>query len=263
MIKKITKLFPTKVKAILKHPLRYYSFTKISIESIQKLSRNNIYNEFLFNFRFLHKDLIDHRIYFNKENMGYGESAFHTLWFYLISFYKPKEFLEIGVYRGQIISLVSLIAKKYYINTFVSGLSPFTEEGDGVSKYINIDFLEDTKNNFKYFNLDEPTLIRARSDDEEGVNFIKSKKWDMVYIDGNHDYEVVRKDFQNIVNQLNSSGILILDDSSLYTNFFPEQINVSAFRGHPGPSQVLIENFNNKDLTYLFGIGHINIFKKK
>lgn len=262
MIKKLFYFIPLNVRTVTRHPIKYYFFTRMSTNNIQKLTRNIIYKEFLYNFRFLPREIIEHREYFKRENMGYGESAFHTLWFYLVKTYKPRDFLEIGVYRGQIISLVSLLAKKYKIKMKVAGLSPFTEEGDGVSEYISLDYLADTKDNFNHFSLEEPHLVKARSNDANGINFIKSKKWDMIYIDGNHDYEVVKDDFELCIRQLNKSGILVLDDSSLYTDFLPEKIGLSSFRGHPGPSSVFKESINNQDIIFLFGVGHLNVFKK-
>src|SRR5215216_1927158 len=56
-------------------------------------------------FRFFHQrlpaELRDHRAYFTSEGRGYGEDAFHVLWFLLFREFKPKTFLEIGVFRGQ------------------------------------------------------------------------------------------------------------------------------------------------------------------
>ena len=49
--------------------------------------------------------IINHRVYFSKEFRGFGEEAFHSMWYLLLSEFKPKNCLEIGVYRGQIISL--------------------------------------------------------------------------------------------------------------------------------------------------------------
>src|SRR5262249_3640974 len=59
-------------------------------------------------------ELRDHRTYFyNVPNnrRGFGENTFHTMWYLLLQEFKPSNFLEIGVFRGQVISLVTLWAK--------------------------------------------------------------------------------------------------------------------------------------------------------
>ena len=74
------------------------------------------------------------------------------MWYELIKEYKPKNMLEIGVYRGQVISLWALIAKELNMRCEIHGISPFTSAGDEVSVYIsNINYYEDVINNFNHF----------------------------------------------------------------------------------------------------------------
>lgn len=67
---------------------------------------------------------------------GFGEDAFHAMWYELIKEYKPKKMLEIGAYRGQIISAWALVTKELDISCDIQGISPFTSVGDDVSTYI-------------------------------------------------------------------------------------------------------------------------------
>ena len=48
----------------------------------------------------------DHRFYFSQNKRGYGEDAFHVMWELLYDKYNFSNFVEIGVYRGQTISLI-------------------------------------------------------------------------------------------------------------------------------------------------------------
>ena len=48
---------------------------------------------------------------------SFGEDSFHVLWYLLLDEFKPKEILEIGVYRGQVLTLWSLISKELEIKT--------------------------------------------------------------------------------------------------------------------------------------------------
>lgn len=119
------------------------------------------------------------------------------MWWRLVRSFKPKNFLEIGVYRGQVVSLVALLARIARIDCTVTGISPFSSAGDSVSNYRNdVDYRLDTLSHFKHFGLSEPTLINAYSTDSEALAVIASRQWDMIYIDGNHDYEIVVKDWE-------------------------------------------------------------------
>src|SRR5213594_2352008 len=65
-----------------------------------RLSRNNqyIYCVYFFD-HFLTEAIREHRRYFAQKGRGFGEDAFHAMWFLLFEQLKPKRALEIGVYR--------------------------------------------------------------------------------------------------------------------------------------------------------------------
>jgi len=202
----------------------------------------------------------DHRKYFRMNRRGFGEDAFHAMWGLLFQEYKPQNCLEIGVYRGQVISLWSLIAKILDYPCDIQGISPLASAGDSVSNYLNnIDYEKDIAENFNYFDFAPPKLIRAYSTDEKAIEFIYSKKWDLIYIDGSHDFDIAIKDYMNCKNNLSKNGFLILDDSSLGTDYKPLPF---AFGGHPGPSQVC-RDFAMHELKYIATVGHNNIFRLK
>lgn len=203
--------------------------------------------------------LKDHRDYFRNENRGFGEDAFHAMWYFIFTEFKPKKVLEIGVYRGQTISLFMLLAEKLNCTSEIHGISPFTSSGDEVSKYLDdFDYLNDVKNNFDFFNLKHPLLHKGFSNEGSMLELIKSNKWDLIYIDGNHDYEVAKSDFQNCTEALNVGGIIVLDDSALYTNYSP---SFNSTSGHPGPSQVADEIDLSK-FTEILSVGHNRVFLK-
>ena len=142
---------------------RIARFTKVySIRELVKLfgKRNQMYDYFHhFYWNLAPIWLRDHREYFKQNNRGFGEDAFHTMWYLLFEEYKPKQVLEIGVYRGQIISLFSLLSQKLDLNSEINGISPFTSSGDSVSSYLtNLDYYKDVQENFRYFNLPAPNL---------------------------------------------------------------------------------------------------------
>jgi predicted O-methyltransferase YrrM len=236
---------------------------ELSFEEIlhSNFSRNDLYRYFQKSFRAWTPDWIrSHRSYFANNKRGFGEDAFHAAWYLIIRTFKPVRMLEVGVYRGQTISLWALISSNMNHRFEILGITPMNSSGDDVSNYITLDYKEDIKNNFKHFGLGPVDLLQAFSTDLLAKKTISSGDWDLVYIDGSHDYEVVKSDFAAATEGLKSGGILVLDDSSLLTDF-----NVStreAFRGHPGPSRVFSE-INPEQYEFLFGVGHNNFLRKK
>lgn len=203
------------------------------------------------------KWLKDHRTYFSSDNRGFGEDAFHAAWKDIIETFRPKSALEIGVYRGQTLSLWQLIAEKRNMTIEIWGASPLSNIGDSVSEYIHINYEADIAKNFAFFGLKPPKLFQTKSTERVFSEFIRKRKWDLIYIDGNHDFEVVYSDYMLALANLELGGILCLDDSSLYLDF----PIMGQFKGHSGPSQV-VSKFAMTDLNYLMTVGHNNFFQK-
>jgi hypothetical protein len=201
----------------------------------------------------------EHRKFFNQEQRGFGEDALHAMWWLLLRQFKPKRCLEIGVYRGQIISLWSLIARMLNYPCHVHGVSPFSAAGDDVSVYRrDLNYLEDTLGFFQLFDLQVPTLVCSLSTDPPAVAHISGSRWDLIYIDGSHDYEVVFADYCLSRDNLNAGGLLVLDDASIGSAFRPPAF---SFAGHPGPSRVCHE-IARRELLFLGAVGHNNVFLK-
>src|SRR6266704_2200421 len=240
---------------------RWYHFAKPRLErklakgaSKTGLERQNwaeslrdptcMYLEFLrYFYQQLPAELKAHRAYFHNvesNRRGYGEDAFHVMWHLLIREFRPGTFLELGVFRGQTISLAALCARIGGFRCEVHGISPFSPAGDSVSKYRqDIDYYADTLVNFDHFGLPHPNLLRGYSTDPAAVELIESRSWDMIYIDGNHDYEIVKKDWENCSQNTRAGGVIVFDDAGLTSSFNPPPY--IAWRGHPGPSRMAKE----------------------
>jgi hypothetical protein len=207
----------------------------------------------------LPEPLREHRAYFETGGRGFGEKAFHVMWFLLFREFQPASFLEIGVFRGQTLSLAALLARHFKSDCFVQGISPFSQAGDAVSKYRrNINYYEDTLKNFAHFSLPVPALLKAFSTDETAKKLVASRSWSLVYIDGNHDYEIVRKDWELCAAHLQPGGVIVLDDASLTINYSPP---IFATGGHPGPSR-LAQEVDRKKFRELLQAGHNRVFQK-
>jgi hypothetical protein len=207
----------------------------------------------------LPKEIQNHRIFFSKSNRGFGEDAFHAMWFHIFRDFKPINCLEIGVYRGQTLSLWALLSDFFNIESNLAGISPFSNHGDTVSKYDNkIDYYNDTLSNIKHFSSRKIDLCRSFSTEKPAANFMRKKRWDLIYIDGGHDFATVFSDYKLAINNLSKGGVLVLDDSSLFFDFTAPSF---SFSGHPGPSKVA-RDFAANDLKFVFGVGHNNVYIK-
>ena len=217
-------------------------------------------------FEFLPDKIIAHRIYFEQENRGFGERAFHSAWYWLLRNYFANSnhinFLEIGVYRGQTLTLLPLIAETIGIRLDSFGLSPMDSSGDDVSLYKNISYIDDIGINAEVFNVSKCiNTFKAYSNEAKGIEFIRSKSWDLIYIDGSHDYEIVFSDYKNASEALTYGGVLVFDDSSLFYKKLPRYEGLPGFIGHPGPSRV-VEEIPLDNLIHILTVGHLNFFLK-
>lgn len=203
-------------------------------------------------------ELRAHRAYYSIDRRGFGEDAFHTMWWRLFREFKPQSFLEIGVYRGQVVSLIALLARLEGLHCEVTGISPFSSAGDSVSNYRkDLNYLEDTLAHFNYHKLPEPALVNAYSTDPEALQVIASRRWDMIYIDGNHDYDVVVKDWLACSSAVKPGGLIILDDSGLTTSYHAPPFSTA---GHPGPSRLASE-IDPKRFKEILQVGHNRVFQ--
>jgi len=106
--------------------------------------------------------------------------------------------------------------------------------------------------------LPHPTLLRAYSTDAEALQLIGSGAWDMIYIDDNHDYVVVKQDWEWCFRSVKPGGIIVLDDAGWTTSFRPPEF---SFGRHPGPSRVASE-INRVECRELLEVAHNRVFQK-
>jgi hypothetical protein len=202
----------------------------------------------------------EHRTYFEAGGRGFGEKAFHVMWFLLFREFAPESFLEIGVFRGQTLSLAALLARHFQLHSFLQGISPFSPAGDSVSTYRrDVDYYNDTLRNFAHFSLPAPDLLKAYSTDEAAAKLIGSRDWSFIYIDGNHEYEIARRDWDLCSAHIRLGGLVVLDDSGLTTNYIPPAILATG--GHPGPSR-LAQEIDRTHFREILQVGHNRVFQK-
>lgn len=239
--------------------IRYYRVTDIDDPKRRGWHDEETYRCFEYQFR--HRAPLKywlHNKYFKENNRGFGEPAFHSFWIQLFKQFQPQNCLEIGVYRGQTISLWKMLQIDCNILGQIVGITPLSNEGDSVSTYLELNYRNDILNNFEIFQLPKPILAPYTSTSAEAIELIESVCWDLIYIDGSHDIDVVTTDFNNAYRSLSVGGLLVMDDSSKYMDSLE---HLGAFSGHHGPS-IVAETLAKTKMRHIIRVGHLNLFQK-
>ena len=165
------------------------------------------------------KNLISKKIFKNykldysnyvRENMTFSNDWFShniTTW---VSVFKKEiksnkrlDILEIGSYEGA--SVVFLL--KYFQTSSLQCVETF----EGSDEHKDLNFNEIKKN---FYN--NTSTFKERLSVFEGTSdefFLKNKQiFDIIYVDGSHEFSNVYKDAFNSFNFLNINGIIIFDD---------------------------------------------------
>lgn len=193
---------------------------------------------------------------------GYGELPFSWNWNLILQEMSNNfNFLEIGVYKGRILTLIKLLANIQNKSCNIVGVTPLENVGDKYSNYEVDNYYLAIQNGFNNLNLtmDDVKIVKGLSQDEEVIQKLKNmNKFDIIFIDGSHDYEIVCLDIVNYLPLLNVGGYLVMDDSSLYIENPGGQ-----FKGHPDVGKAIIDILDKDDrMEELYACGHNRVWKK-
>lgn len=194
---------------------------------------------------------------------GFGELSFSWSWNILVkSMPKDFTFLEIGVYKGRVIALIQLLATLFEKNVKIYAVTPLDGEAtDKYSEYQNCDYLSAIKKSYSICNqsFENTTVIKGYSQEKETLEKTKVvAPFDMIFIDGCHDYEIVVQDIKNYSEMVKVHGYLVLDDASLYINN-----PYGTFLGHPDVGKAIQECLDNDPrFVHLYAVGHNRIWQK-
>lgn len=199
-----------------------------------------------------------------KYSLGYGERAFRYMWLLLHAQLKSSyKFLEIGVYKGSILSLSQVIANELNMSANIIGVTPLNPTGDKYSVYSDSNYEYDIAYLYNLLNIssDNTSIIEGLStDDIVKQKIVETAPYDMVYIDGGHDYETVISDLTVVENCLERGGFLILDDASSLLKFKPTH---TGFVGHMEVALAARDYLdNNPKFEHLFACGHNRVWRK-
>ena len=141
-------------------------------------------------------------------------------------------------------------------------MTPLNSIGDKYSNYVNDDYRNSISFLFSLLNLNEnnTNIIKGLSTNEEvKQELLNMEKFDIIYIDGGHDYETVVSDIELCDKILKTNGLLIMDDASSFLNFS----NHPGFLGHKDVGLAIKDSLDNNDnYKHLFACGHNRVWRK-
>ncbi|MBD2176619.1 class I SAM-dependent methyltransferase [Pseudanabaena sp. FACHB-1998] len=188
--------------------------------------------------------LVDHRQYIERNSLGFGDIAFHYMWYliviHLLGHTTCPKILEIGVFKGQTISLFALLSSNLNLDLSIAAISPlrgnplpksvwerrikkiisfkFRQEIQSGNFYPDDDYLEIIKQLFIHFDLEfsKVRMIQGFSNEKHVLESIGEEKFSLIYIDGDHTYEGVKSDINNYGHRVEKNGFLVMDDANYY-----------------------------------------------
>jgi hypothetical protein len=192
------------------------------------------------------------------------------------------ELLEIGVYKGQVISLWALIAAQLRRPAAITAVSPFQggrpwfaknrvlnrvaqlivkhyrEDLGSANLYEDGDHLDSVHRIFAQFGLSDESIkfLRGYSQDEHTQQQLPRRLFDVIYIDGGHRYEQVVQDLKYYSLLVAAGGYLVLDDASC------NQPGSKFWKGHESVSRAA-EDWGAPGFTNVLNVGHNRVFRRK
>ena len=136
-----------------------------------------------------------------RTHLMHNPEELSDLIFFLKSYEKKKRkkirnFLEVGYSSGKL----NTILNKFFNFDHIVGIDDFTADMSSTDLLANL----------RRKNL---TLICGKSDKKENLKIIKQfQPYDLIFVDGGHEYKYVKKDLDNYSRMLSDSGILIVHD---------------------------------------------------
>lgn len=162
-----------------------------------------------------------HRSFVEKHVYGFGERAFHWLWKLIVDTMPTTfSFLEIGVYKGQVLSLIRLLADRTDRSALIIGVTLLSKFAGVTGQFLDHpdeDYGAHIATLHDHFALEHPLLIVGDSTCPD----IKQRAaangpYDIVYVDGCHEYEYVKEDLLHYPTLVRPGGYLVVDDASCY-----------------------------------------------
>jgi len=201
--------------------------------------------------------LKEHRDFVENNIFGFGERSFHWMWKLIIQD-MPDDFtfMEIGVLKGQTLSLCRLLADMLGKKCERYGITPLSTEG-GVWQS---DYGKDIVYIHDQFELEKDyTILKGLSEDPDIISMAQKISTDILYIDGGHEERNVINDIDNYSHLVKSGGYLVIDDCC---NNFP--MPFGYFCGIESVTKVVNDKLNdNNDWEFVLSVVHNRVYRRK
>lgn len=225
-----------------------------------------------------------HRDWVEKHEFGYGQRAFHYLWYLLLSAvsaaFRPASMLEIGVYKGQIISLAALVARELGFEVDITAISPFAGNLAPMPAWRALanlvfrpawrkeyllgnfhpagDYLADNRRMFDEFGLDfdRVLIVRGLSTSPEIAAQVQDRRFAIVFVDGDHSYEAARFDIATYAPLVLPGGFVVVDDGA---SFLPGR---GYFKGMKSVSRACRVLEESPEWHNVLNVGHDRVFRR-
>ena len=192
-----------------------------------------------------------HRDYVESKTWGFGERSFWWLW-KIICDELPKNpyLLEIGVFRGATLSVWRMLSK----DAFIAGITPLNSNGG----YWESNYDADIKTIHDDFGLHQPVIIQAYSNENIATEWAKDKEWDLIYLDGSHEYEDILFDLNTYSEMIKVGGYLVIDDCNSEMSM-PH----GYFQGHQQVTDAKLKWLSTgPPFEFICSVKHISLFKR-
>lgn len=185
--------------------------------------------------------LAAHRRHVEEKSLGFGDPAFHWLWHLLLAAagrrFGAFDALEIGVFKGQVISLWALLARERGLAARIHAVTPlagqpmpapgfwrslryrldrrFRERVNSGDFYAAEDYEAIVRAHFAHHGLsfDDVRLLRGYSTEPAIQTEAARHRYALLYIDGDHTYEGACADLHGYAPLVAPGGWLVMDDA--------------------------------------------------
>lgn len=196
--------------------------------------------------------LKEHRDYVETNIFGFGERSFHWLWKILLDeLPETPTLLEIGCFRGQILSLWSILKPQ----ASIFGITPLDTSGD----VWQSDYAADIKKIHDDFKLEQPFIYHGRSDNPEIIKTASNLLYDVVYLDGDHTYVGVMNDLTHYAPLVKPGGYLVMDDCCC-----DMQMEFGFFQGIKEVNEAFADYMkdNGDKWEFMVSVVHLRVMKR-
>jgi hypothetical protein len=229
-----------------------------------------------------HPSLRRHRDWVEQHGWGFGDRAFHYMWWLLLEDLAARagtsevKLLEIGVFKGQVLSLWALVCRELSVAGKLIGVSPllgkpplpgilhrirmlvdrrYRQDAQVGNLHLSSDYSEDVKRIFDVFGLtmEQVELIKGLSQEPLVWGQLRDRRFDVVYIDGGHRYEEVKRDLELYAPLVRPGGYLVVDDAAFF------EPGTAFFKGFESVSEAL-RVLDASEFRNVINVGHNRVY---